>query len=465
MDNSITMKDWLQNVIDSRSTAVNDSPNYWRECPKSLVSVSSIHNVALGTGCSIFTNSILPAVETAEAEVILVTCFWARSKSLDALIAALRKLSAKATRNRRRIRVRLCFSSSSLFQKLFHTSSLDGHTYSASELERRLGLPAPNKIQGLDVEVRSIFVLPFSVMHPKFVIVDRSRVVLPSCNVSWEDWFEGCILLSGPATEQFVNFWKTFWASERDRGLALNYTFGRELDKSAPISHKLYLLSSRELDSTGVPSIFLPSPHHRNPNFALPWRPCPPPPPTPLNLFLLSALSRARKEVYIQTPNLTAPPVLSALLGALTRGVNVTIVTSERLMILEQLVTAGTTTARCVKMLVKRYERLVKQSVVKDSAAAEAHPGKPGKLRISFYQAPQGVPKDANEPVQSHLKLTMIDGEWTIFGSGNMDRSSWYTSQELAVAFFSPELATTVRHEVDTSMRSRCSCWYGNEVS
>lgn len=60
-------------------------------------------------------------------------------------------------------------------------------------------------------------------------------------------------------------------------------------------------------------------------------------PSTPLNLYLLQALASARKDICIITPNLTSPPVLSAVIAVLKRGVNATIVTNRRMMVLEQV--------------------------------------------------------------------------------------------------------------------------------
>ena len=65
-----------------------------------------------------------------------------------------------------------------------------------------MGLPAPDQLEGIDLVVKSVFVRPFSVMHPKFIIMDRQRLLLPSCNVSWEDWFEGCIETEGAIVER-----------------------------------------------------------------------------------------------------------------------------------------------------------------------------------------------------------------------------------------------------------------------
>jgi phosphatidylserine/phosphatidylglycerophosphate/cardiolipin synthase-like enzyme len=441
-----------------------------------LLTTCNTHGkLELGTGYNIFKDTILSAIESAENEVILVTCFWARSATLDALNESLRKLSAKSTRQGgKKIRVRLCFSSLSIFQKLFQTNSLDGKTYTASQWPKKLGLPNASELDGLDMRVKSIFIRPFSVLHPKFVIIDRRAVFLPSCNVSWEDWFEGCATLSGNVVKHFVDTWNVVWADEDDKALPNSgihngaesfQSFNEPLNDVARSSSATHTLNE-------VQSIFLPSPHHANPQFSLlPWKPCVPPPPTPLNTFLLAAFEHARSTIYIQTPNLSSPPVLSALLSALSRGINVEILTSERLMILEQLVTAGTTTKRCIKTLVKRHRRLVdsnRQDDNQDDMLLEAgHAGKPGKLKVSFYQPKLDTDGKAkgHEPVQSHLKLTVIDGEWTVLGSGNMDRASWYTSQELGLAFFSEAFARQVQDEVEGWMQRRKKLVYENSVS
>lgn len=453
MDSNGIVRQWLQRSELSETIDAEDLPGGGNEDPPSPVSSSFIHDLTFGTGSSIYHNSILPAIDLAEAEVIIVTCFWARSPTLDGLNDTLRKLSAKCVQTQKKIRVRICFSSSSLFQKLFHTTCLEGRTYAPSEWQSQLGLPGADELSGLDFEAKSIFVLPFSVMHPKFVIIDRSKVFFPSCNISWEDWFEGSVQLSGPITEQFVNFWKSFWASDIDRDLS-GVSPGKVAESNTSITLTPSLLSSQILNLKDVPSIFLPSSHHRNPQFTLPSQLCPPPPPTPLNTFLMTAFANAKKDIYIQTPNLTSPPVLSALLAALKRGVDVTMVTSERLMILEQLVTAGTTTKRCVRKLIKRHKQLIGEERGADLDSLEAGM-RPGALCVKFYRTNPPASGDDSEPVQSHVKLTIVDGEITVPGSGNMDRASWYTSQELGVAFVCRAFASTVRTQADVLMRQR----------
>ncbi|KXS93368.1 hypothetical protein AC579_7207 [Pseudocercospora musae] len=414
---------------------------------------AKIHKVAFGTGHEIFENIILPAVEQAEHEVILITCFLAPSKTKDALNESLLRLSSTALRRggggggqaKKKIKVRIGFSSSGLFfQKLFHTTSPAGRRYRPSEW-RSLGFLGEEDLGGLDVEIQSMFFLPFSVWHSKFVVVDRKRVVLPSCNVSWESWFEGVVEMGGAGiVGRFVRFWEEEWNRNRNRN-------GREEEEE-----------EEEEEEGDVECEFLPSPHHRNPNFALfPWQSCPPPPDTKLNSKLLDLFANAKERVYIQTPNVTCPPVLDALLAALRRGVDVRIVTSERLMILEQLVTAGTTTDRCMKRLVRNYKQLAQRGPPDEEE--EAGLVKLGKLHVSYYVPRENPTHGGSEPVQSHLKLTVVDGSAIVFGSGNMDRASWYTSQELGVVFYSEALITKTMQSLQSALLDRTKLVFDSE--
>ena len=344
---------------------------------------------------------------------------------------------------------------------------MTGQTYPASSWMKKLGLPDPSELCGLDVRIKSIFILPFSVMHPKFMIIDRKTVILPSCNISWEEWFEGAVTLSGPVVQQFLKFYSNFW-ERRQEEPPLQGESSDQADRSAADGDlidfnnpRTLLKSSVQLNSPEVHAVFLPSPHRRNPRFhPFASQDVILAPPTPLNTFLLTLFAKAEKSIRIQTPNITAPPVLSALLNALIRGIDVKILTSERLMILEQVVTAGTTTSRCIKKLVKRYRKLSElapRRSMSDEEAVISMP-KPGKLYIAYFEPFMGAKKrgkERGEPQQSHLKMTVVDDEVLVLGSGNLDRASWFTSQELGVAFFDKEVTKQVANAVDEGMAGR----------
>lgn len=159
----------------------------------------------------------------------------------------------------------------------------------------------------------------------RLMVLSGTSLLDRDANILCQDWFEGCVNMTGSIVEHFVSFWDSHWANATERHPAL--ISGLSIPQGSSHAHLENIVCK-----------FLPSPHHRNPDFRLPWQTCTPPPETPLNLELLAMFAAANKEIYLQTPNLTCAPVLNALVGALERGVAVDIVTSERLMILVRCV-------------------------------------------------------------------------------------------------------------------------------
>ncbi|CAJ2510424.1 Uu.00g051270.m01.CDS01 [Anthostomella pinea] len=493
---------WIKALNSRPAVPYRDLPEYPVSDPASLVCTSRPLSFETGTGASIYTRSLLSAILEAKHEVILVTCFWAPSTTLTALKETLEKLAASRRERIRNqlsagpgeeavppLRIRICFSSRSLLQKIFHTSCRDGYTYPPSAWPTQLGLPDQDTLEAglIDLRVKSLFFLPFSVMHPKFLIVDRRKARLPSCNVSWEPWLEGCVELDGAAVSTLLSFYQSVWDPrlEEEPAIESNKNPRSNPENLKPCSSGRLGLTSIQspatrfvsLGASTVPTVLLPSSHRRNPQFRpLFWQNSPSPPSTPLNCAILRLLDLAERQIYLQTPNLTSATVVDALLGALDRGVDVTIVTSRGMMVLEQLLTAGTTTSLCLKSFIKKYserQRLYAQSRDRRGSEdsnpiidLEAQPPRLGSLKISYFQSlpASRATKTPEEPVQSHLKLTIVDGQYTVLGSGNMDRASWFTSQELGILFQSTEFATAVSDTVEGALHGRLRPLFSSEA-
>ncbi|POR31540.1 Uncharacterized protein TPAR_08215 [Tolypocladium paradoxum] len=455
------VKPWKELLASHRSAQADDFPNHHVTNLDSLTTTSVPRSLYVGTGYSIFTRALLPAISAAKHSVHFVTCYWAASSTQDAIREALLQVASSRAHHEGAVsplRVTIGFSSRGLLQKLFHTSSRDGHIYPPAQWGK-LGLPDERTLRhgGIEMTVKSLFFTPLSAMHPKYVVVDGTRAFVPSCNVSWERWFEGCVELEGDVVSTLLTFHERVWGTG---GAGLNAsTNGRPPETRGDTIHtqegdsqtldsatsSTAMIRGDEVSatqsirlsfSTPVPTIFLPSPHHRNPRFSFfPFLSQYNPPVTPLNAALLTLFANARREITILTPNLTSWPALDALLTALARGVDVQIRTSKGMMLIEQLVTAGTTTARCINKLVKKYQQL---QMPKQPPDLEAQPVAPGKLEILYYKPLASRKDNDDEPVVSHIKMTMVDGEYLVLGSGNMDRASWWTSQELGVLFHVP---------------------------
>ncbi|KAI0117897.1 hypothetical protein GGR51DRAFT_270376 [Nemania sp. FL0031] len=485
---------WIGAIKKHSPACSTEFPAYPSFEPESLISTSHPVSFEIGTGAAIYTHSLLPAILKAEHEVILVTCFWAPSSTLRALCETLERLaklredhirsqppSHLAGRSLRPLDIRICFSSRSLFQKLFHPWSRDGYVYPRSDWVSKLGLPDPKLLDAglINLQIKSLFFLPFSVMHPKFLVIDRKRAWLPSCNISWEPWLEGCVEITGDAVTTLLRFYHSVWDrhySEVDRQSPTTNDLQPQSDSIlgpgtiglTSIRSPAHRLVALQLD--GIPTILLPSSHHRNPQFRLlPWQHCPYPPSTPLNCAILRLIAMAEKKINVQTPNLTSAAVVDALLEALDRGVDVTVITSKGMMILEQILTSGTTTSWCLRSFIRRYQKRKKHfghsviaSTNEDPDAMldlEAQLPRLGSLEIFYFH-----PLEANlrqrileEPVHSHLKLITIDDEYAVLGSGNMDRASWFTSQELGILFQSSEFIANMSDAISQSLRGRLS--------
>jgi phosphatidylserine/phosphatidylglycerophosphate/cardiolipin synthase-like enzyme len=448
---------WTEQLRSARAEQADDLPSYYVDRPESLTTTCVPKALYVGTGLSIFNRALLPAILNAKESIHFVTCYWADSPTLNSFRETLLNLSASRLdldpETTTPLRITIGFSSRGLLQKLLHTSSTDGYVYPPSQWAK-LGLPdeAALKMGCIDLTVKSLFFTPFSVMHPKYLVVDGARAWMPSCNVSWEAWFEGCIEFEGDAVQQVLAFHDAVWcpgqpSSTRLVNLSTDEAPAPE-SAAARRAKRTSLHTGGMLDSATqsfkftdmkpVPAVFLPSPHHRNPRFRLlpPFFATSNPPVTPLNNGLLTLIANAQHSISIVTPNVTAWPLMDALLEAIARGVDVEIRTNKNMMVNEQLVTAGTTTSRCIERFIKKYQGLVARTPKADDP--EAQLVAPGRLDIFDYQPLESRLDEKDEPVLSHFKMTMVDGEYVVFGSGNMDRASWWTSQEIGLLLHVP---------------------------
>jgi phosphatidylserine/phosphatidylglycerophosphate/cardiolipin synthase-like enzyme len=430
-------KPWKALLTAHRDSQLDDLPNHHVSDFSSLVTTSRPRRLHVGTGHALFRRALVPAVLSARRSVHFVTCYWADSPSRDALRDALVQLAARRPAGAPTLRVTVGFSSSGLLQKLLHTASRDGHVYPPARWPA-LGLPdqATLAAAGIHLTVKSLFFTPLSVMHPKYVLIDGQRAWVPSCNVSWERWFEGCVELEGGVVDQLMAFHERVWRFSADESSQDPLDEAAQLPPLEPSPEDSASQSLQLASADPVPTIFLPSSHHRNPRFScFPFLSHANPPMTPLNAALLTLVANARREITILTPNVTSWPLVHALLAALRRGVHVQLRTSRDMMLIEQLVTAGTLTSWCLRSFVKRYERMRGEARRGD---VEAQAGAVGNLEILYYKALPSREGEDDEPVVSHFKMTMVDGEYVVLGSGNMDRASWWTSQEIGVLFYQP---------------------------
>src|ERR1700761_1642015 len=86
---------WLLDLKSHTDINRRAEPSYWATNPSTLISTSHPVHFSLGTGSQVL-SSVLSTCASANHELIIVTCFWARSRSQEDLSSLLLKLSAKA---------------------------------------------------------------------------------------------------------------------------------------------------------------------------------------------------------------------------------------------------------------------------------------------------------------------------------------------------------------------------------
>ncbi|KAJ6257328.1 hypothetical protein Dda_8217 [Drechslerella dactyloides] len=473
-----------------------------------LISQTYVSNYDVGTGETL-TNLQCSKLLEADHEVIFVTGFLhPKSASLRTLRYT---ISALATRQRLKnvrrgtdkiLKVHVCFSSSGFLQKILHTRSPKGRVWKPKEW-KKLGLADEHHLAGaVDLTVKSLFFRPVGLLHGKYTIVDRRMLIVPSSNLSWEEWLEGATTyLSWPTdvgdnvVKQFVRYWESVWrfgeesgpesyeavcesfpvrAHEGGGGMIMDMPKGTSVDTMAWNGY--------------APAVFLPHPYQKS--FPPIW-------PlgeasglwkvvrrlmgvvytkapeneaaylgNPQNSFIIAAIDGAEESIYLHTPNVTAKPIIDALIRAAKRGVVVEIVTSMEMMKWEQLVTAGTTTEKCLgKMLAE---------VGKFRDAAPEHAITTGGMFVYQYnptkrpQLPPFVksPEDNHSLTwydKSHVKCLIADEQVVMLGSGNADRASWVTSQEINVGLFlSKAKARLLRQALVDALAGRLNVFPGS---
>ena len=80
-----------------------------------------------------------------------------------------------------------------------------------------------------------------------------------------------------------------------------------------------------------------------------------------------------------------------------------------------------------------------------------------GKLKVGYIisdPAPGGMKK-------SPVKCTVLHDEVVVRGSGNMDRASWFTSQELGVAIEGRGIVEKVWGQLEMGLEGRVERYFG----
>ena len=231
---------------------------------------------------------------------------------------------------------------------------------------------------------------------------------------SGENWYELAVRLEGDIIQPFLSYFFHYFYPSRSSIPPLPVERRPILTSSAFKKKHSSLLYP--LQSPFIPLAFL----SRGPSFwgALPFARI-----TTPTLFQIEAITRARRTIFIQTPNLTSRALLKALRQALRKEIQITLYLPRNMMVLESLITGWTTTARCVRKLQKFSKEMT------------------GELIVEWFE---GDERQSFVAEKSHIKFMVVDEECVVVGSSNCDRASACTSGEVNVAISDVEFAKNI---------------------
>ena len=161
----------------------------------------------------------------------------------------------------------------------------------------------------------------------------------------------------------------------------------------------------------------------------------------PQNEAWLAAVRHAQRDVFIQTPDLNAAPLIPELIAAIRRGISVT-----------YYVCLGYNDAG---------ELLPGQGGHNEGVANKMFlelksPQERQLLNVHYY-----VGKDQTQPIHNkfksrscHVKVMIVDGHIGIMGNGNQDTQTWYHSQEVNIMLDSESICAKWREGIDRNQNT-----------
>lgn len=147
----------------------------------------------------------------AKHEIFIATNYWEDSHSAGLISDALRKLSKRAkeagTPDNERIVVKLIYDRGTPAQ-LIHD-----HAPVSPQKWGDVGLPKPEELEGIQLEVLNYHRPPLGTFHAKYLVVDRKVACLNSNNIQDRPNVEMMVHFEGPIVEAFYDVALYSWAN------------------------------------------------------------------------------------------------------------------------------------------------------------------------------------------------------------------------------------------------------------
>lgn len=415
----------------------------------------------------------------ARREVFFVTCVWSPSKAQQAIKDALIELSKRAGKRGEKVAVRVIYDQASPWHMISSHQKLKPEQYDNKHVQ----LPHPDEVPNLDLQVLSLHTVMLGTLHAKFCVVDGRSALVMSNNIENNQNLEMLTHLEGPIVASVYDSalitWNKALTRLEDKGKVLVDEEDEErrlmLEKEVRDMNMRYQgesglqAANQQLNSDFKTSIEPSGPEIAKGEEMTPfvWTKTESTVPMalvsrhaygaldagdtkmPQNEAWLSLIRNAERDIFIQTPDLNAGPLLPALADALARGVEVTYYYCFGYNDAGEMIPGqGGTNEQAARKLISLAKAKTVQGEALDLDSL---------LHIHAY-----VAKDQDHPIHHslhsrscHIKLLIVDSAVGIQGSGNQDTQSWCHSQELNVMVDSEEICGKWREGIERNQRTR----------
>lgn len=143
----------------------------------------------------------------AEREVFLATNFWQNSDASKFITDAIKELSRRAGERGTKIVMKIIYDRGSPKQLVEPHYVVPVKEYTGS----KVGLPAPDEIPNIDMQVMNYHHPLLGTFHAKYMIVDRKMAVIQSNNIQSNDNLEMMIHLEGPIVDSMYDMALLSW--------------------------------------------------------------------------------------------------------------------------------------------------------------------------------------------------------------------------------------------------------------
>lgn len=164
-------------------------------------------------------------IVNAQKEILFATMYWEKSQSSNMISKAFRDLNKRAASENRRVIIKLMMDHPTVSNAIYFHYIIPSNKWSY------YGIPSPEEIPNISLEVHNYHHIIMGTFHSKFLIVDRKLALLNSNNIQDRPNLEMMSHFQGDIVNSFYDaFLISWWIPFQPNVVCLNDNTSKEQD-------------------------------------------------------------------------------------------------------------------------------------------------------------------------------------------------------------------------------------------